>query len=382
MADDQDWRLRADIADAPGLLGRLRDAHHYERELEPLISPDVVLSADDDRLFAYANTRAAIDEARRALEHQLGEEGATATITVSHWDDTGNDWHQVEPAPDVQELARETGNDRAEDEERQREARVETRTVAVTSGRMVRNWFESTVADEARELGVELSIVEHPHLLSTQLAFTLTGPTGKVEQVIAGIQARAGAHHAARDRLSHAHLIRWRREPTTPAELVLRGSRISLRLPRAGDAHRLFELASDPEVTRFFSWGPYEHEEQAADWLATLPARRAERGRARAGRRRPRRLADRDHRRPRGLAPGPPRGGGNLARLGLLGYGRERREQGARRPSRLRAPAHGASRARGRTCATRARSVRWNGSASSARARCGPSIATTTSVAT
>jgi RimJ/RimL family protein N-acetyltransferase len=37
----------------------------------------------------------------------------------------------------------------------------------------------------------------------------------------------------------------------------------------------LFALASDPEVTRFFSWGPYRHEREAEAWLATLPERRA-----------------------------------------------------------------------------------------------------------
>ncbi len=57
-------------------------------------------------------------------------------------------------------------------------------------------------------------------------------------------------------------------------ELEIRGPRIRLRIPREGDARRLFELASDAEVTRFFSWGPYEHEEQAAAWLQTLPQRR------------------------------------------------------------------------------------------------------------
>jgi [ribosomal protein S5]-alanine N-acetyltransferase len=59
----------------------------------------------------------------------------------------------------------------------------------------------------------------------------------------------------------------------TPLEL--RGPRIGLRIPRADDAHRLFELASDAEVTRFFSWGPYEQESEAEDWLATLAPRRA-----------------------------------------------------------------------------------------------------------
>ena len=57
---------------------------------------------------------------------------------------------------------------------------------------MVRNWFETTVAEEARDAGVELSIVEHPHLLTTQIAFTLTGPTAKVDAVIDDLRDRAG----------------------------------------------------------------------------------------------------------------------------------------------------------------------------------------------
>jgi ribosomal-protein-alanine N-acetyltransferase len=59
-------------------------------------------------------------------------------------------------------------------------------------------------------------------------------------------------------------------------ELVIRGPRVRLRIPREDDARRLFELASDAEVTRFFSWGPYSEETQALEWLRTLPARRAE----------------------------------------------------------------------------------------------------------
>lgn len=192
MDDQQDWRLRADIADAPGLMARLREARHFERELEPLLGPEIVLSADDDTLFAYANTREAIDEARGGIEHQLAAEQRNATIRIAHWDDDGEDWHQVDPPPSADELAREERRDREAEAEAAREARIETRTVAVTSGRMVRNWFETTVADEARELGVQLSIVEHPHLLSTQIVFTLTGATGKIEEVIADMDARAG----------------------------------------------------------------------------------------------------------------------------------------------------------------------------------------------
>jgi [ribosomal protein S5]-alanine N-acetyltransferase len=59
------------------------------------------------------------------------------------------------------------------------------------------------------------------------------------------------------------------------AELEISGPRVRLRVPREEDARRLYELASDAEVTRFFSWGPYQEEPEALTWLQTLPERRA-----------------------------------------------------------------------------------------------------------
>ena len=58
------------------------------------------------------------------------------------------------------------------------------------------------------------------------------------------------------------------------AAVEVHGPNVRLRLPRDSDSRRLFELASDPEVTRFFSWGPYGTEDDAKAWLATLPDRR------------------------------------------------------------------------------------------------------------
>ncbi|MBE2320849.1 GNAT family N-acetyltransferase [Solirubrobacter sp. CPCC 204708] len=63
----------------------------------------------------------------------------------------------------------------------------------------------------------------------------------------------------------------------TPHErdpLVVHGPRLQLRYPRAEDAARLFELASDPQVTRWFSWGPYTEVAQASAWIDAQPARR------------------------------------------------------------------------------------------------------------
>lgn len=64
-----------------------------------------------------------------------------------------------------------------------------------------------------------------------------------------------------------------------PDDLELRGPVLTLRYPRPGDAPALFDLARDEEVTRFFSWGPYERVEQAQEFIASLPGRR-ERGEA------------------------------------------------------------------------------------------------------
>ena len=177
MAADQDWRLRVEIEDPTALHARLRGPRHLERELDPLIAGDVVLSHDDDTVFAYASTSDAIEEVRRAVEQQLSQGDVRATVHVDHWDDGSSSWLAPGAAPAAPAAPTQDA--------------VVTRTYAETSGKLVRNWFETVIADEARERGVALSIVEHPHLLTTQIAFTLTGPASAVDAVIGTIRARA-----------------------------------------------------------------------------------------------------------------------------------------------------------------------------------------------
>ena len=64
------------------------------------------------------------------------------------------------------------------------------------------------------------------------------------------------------------------RRPYERDPLVIKGPRLSLRYATQDDAPRLFELAADPAVTRFFSWGPYTTVEQPEAYIAGLPARR------------------------------------------------------------------------------------------------------------
>ena len=47
-----------------------------------------------------------------------------------------------------------------------------------------------------------------------------------------------------------------------------------LRYAQPNDAQALFELASDPAVTQWFSWGPYRSVDEPAAYIASLEAER------------------------------------------------------------------------------------------------------------
>jgi len=47
----------------------------------------------------------------------------------------------------------------------------------------------------------------------------------------------------------------------------IEGPRLSLRPPRPDDADALFDLGRDPDVVRFFSWGPYTERAEAEKFI-------------------------------------------------------------------------------------------------------------------
>jgi ribosomal-protein-alanine N-acetyltransferase len=65
--------------------------------------------------------------------------------------------------------------------------------------------------------------------------------------------------------------------PAAEKPLEIEGPHLTLRYATKADAPALFELASDPAVTRFFSWGPYTSVDQPESYIAGLPEKR-ERG--------------------------------------------------------------------------------------------------------
>ena len=52
------------------------------------------------------------------------------------------------------------------------------------------------------------------------------------------------------------------------------GPSLNLRYATSDDARPLLELGSDPQVTKFFSWGPYTSESEPASYIAGLAEER------------------------------------------------------------------------------------------------------------
>ena len=70
---------------------------------------------------------------------------------------------------------------------------IETRTMVASAGKLIRAQLEQSMRDWADRLGVECKIVEHPHLLTTQVGFTVTGPRRRIDEFAQGLAAEERA---------------------------------------------------------------------------------------------------------------------------------------------------------------------------------------------
>jgi hypothetical protein len=190
-SQEQDWRLEAelDVPD-PGralheLVGRMRGSA-VVKEIEATVPRDVVITHDGKLLFAYAAQEATLTAARSAIEGVLDRDGVKASVRISRWDDELDQWRQTDPPASAQESVRE-------DAARRDAEAIETRTMVVSSGKEIRSGFELSMRDWADKLGLECEIIEHPHLLTTQLAFTVTGPKRKIDEFSQGLAAEERA---------------------------------------------------------------------------------------------------------------------------------------------------------------------------------------------
>jgi hypothetical protein len=68
------------------------------------------------------------------------------------------------------------------------EEELESRPLVASTGKLIRSEVERTMSAWAQELGLQLEVLEHRHLLTTQVAFTVTGPRRKVDELADGLR--------------------------------------------------------------------------------------------------------------------------------------------------------------------------------------------------
>src|SRR5438270_1322754 len=112
MPDQDDWRVRAEVADhAAGqhLLARMREHRledHAEEDVvhdaQHVLSHRVVLTHDGPCIFAYASDRAAAEAAQRTLSRSLEQHGLEGSVTLSRWHPVEERWEDADaPLPET-----------------------------------------------------------------------------------------------------------------------------------------------------------------------------------------------------------------------------------------------------------------------------------------
>jgi hypothetical protein len=178
--DDRDWRLSGEIKGqgddraVRALVERLHVSDEV-RDVRAAVGDDVVITHDGSRLFAYAFGRQAIEQARAHIEYVLAKDDLSAKLTLTHFSSDCDEWVDPDAPPPAESSSAAAGS--------------ESRTLVATVGKMIREEFEQSMRNWADQLGVRCEIVEHPHLLSSQVAFTVTGPPRKVDEFADGLNA-------------------------------------------------------------------------------------------------------------------------------------------------------------------------------------------------
>lgn len=194
MPDDQDWRLEGNLehtSEHHGVLERLLGSVHNEfsgaaADAQAAVGADVAITHDGQRLFGYATEQQALVTARQAIESACARHGLKASFSLSHWDPELDRWRRVDPP----ETEAEMQAVRAEEVDAER---VETQTMVCNAGATLRASLEQAMGEWAEQMGLEYELVEHPHLLTTQIAVKVTGPHRGVEEFRAALKTDASS---------------------------------------------------------------------------------------------------------------------------------------------------------------------------------------------
>jgi hypothetical protein len=95
MADE--WRVEVELGDeGHGLtLGERLGSLDLDDEARERLGGNVIVTRDGSRMFAYAGSQAAAEEAGRVIEELAAAEGLEAEIQVTHWDPGDHAWEDI-----------------------------------------------------------------------------------------------------------------------------------------------------------------------------------------------------------------------------------------------------------------------------------------------
>jgi hypothetical protein len=122
----EDWRVTVELEDGSGQgLGAKLDEHEIEDETRERLGDAIAVSADGPRLFLYADTQAAAEQARELVRSILAKEGLSGTFALDRWHPLAEEWESADvPLPDTE----------AEREEEHEEAEAQDAAEAAESG--------------------------------------------------------------------------------------------------------------------------------------------------------------------------------------------------------------------------------------------------------
>src|SRR5689334_19649089 len=111
----EDWRVTVELENGSGQgLGAKLDEHEVEEETRERLGDAIAVSADGPRLFLYADTRDAAEQARDLVRSILAKESMSATFALDRWHPLADEWRPGdEPLPGT-EAEREAELDEAE----------------------------------------------------------------------------------------------------------------------------------------------------------------------------------------------------------------------------------------------------------------------------
>jgi len=95
MSDD--WRVEIDVAGHGGvrhLMDRARE-RAVAKEAREALGDGIVITVDDDRLYAYAETEARVREAEERLRSLAGDHDLEVTATIARWHPVEQRWEPL-----------------------------------------------------------------------------------------------------------------------------------------------------------------------------------------------------------------------------------------------------------------------------------------------